>query len=148
MTGLGCLITGFRHGYGTRHPFRLLSHIRHPVKKIRAELQARALPGLAFTSMNVKGVRGLYIGISDWDAWRPTELSFHLMQMACEWSDRNPFVCADESTVDLFNRHVGSDEWWEAITTRGKNINVTDFVTRWGLRTAEFHHTSSAYWLY
>lgn len=148
MSGLGCIIGGFRHGYGTPHPFRLLGHVTHPRDKIESELRKRSTPGLSFKRKSHKDYKGLYLEISDWEAWRPTELSFHMMQMACAWSDDNPFTGATEERATLFNRHVGSTEWWEAIRRDGADVDVNAFIEAWGAQARIFRECSRRWWLY
>lgn len=148
MTGLGCQLGAFRHGYGTRHPFRLLTYPGKSPYDIQRALIARRIPGLAYQPVRVDGKQGLYVIVRNWDSTRPTELSFHLMQIACEWSGANPFAEASDSTAGLYNKHVGSSEWWSAITRDGKNVNVPAHVKQWAAQARNFHHASAKYWIY
>jgi len=148
MSGLGCIMGGFRHGYGTPHPFRLLGHVSHSRDKIEVELRKRTIPGLSYKRKSHGAYKGIYLNIHDWAAWRPTELSFHMMQMACAWSEKNPFTEATEERASLFNRHVGSTDWWEAINRDGGNVDVKEFVERWSAQARTFREYSRNWWLY
>ena len=155
MTGLGAQIGGFRHGIGSPYPFRLLSHPAIPQSALIAELNRRALPGLRFAPQTVPGagpggaaLAGVRVEISDWNAWRPTELSFHLMQLAAAKSPRNPFAAATRNEADLFNKHVGSTAWWEALVRDGARVDVRRQVAIWESQAAEFQRGTRKYWLY
>lgn len=154
MTGLGCQIGGFRHGYATEYPFRLISHPQRKIADFQKILQKRNIPGIAFhkqssfnTIKNEKQV-GLYITITDYNAWRPTELSFHLMQLACLWSPQNPFVHEQNLKLSLFNKHVGSDAWYNAISEAGNKVNIHHFISQWTKDSKKFQDWSKQYWLY
>jgi len=148
MSGLGCIIGGFRHGYGTPHPFRLLGHTTHPRDKIELALRERSLSGLSYKKKTHGDYKGLYLEICNWEAWQPTELSFHLMQLACAWNDNNPFADAGNERISLFNRHVGSTEWHEAICRDGAGVDVGSFIDKWSENARAFHHSSRIWWLY
>lgn len=154
MTGLGCQIGGFLHGYATQYPFRLISHPKKGIIALEKILKEKNMPGIALhrkSSINTikqEKQEGLYITITDYNAWRPTELSFHLMQLACQWDPQNPFTQATNLKLMLFNKHVGSDEWYKAITEYGGKINVKKFITKWEKDSNQFKEWSKQYWLY
>lgn len=154
ITGLGCQIGGFLHGYATQYPFRLISHPKKDVKTLEKILNAKNIPGIAFhrkSSFNTikrEKQEGLYITITDYNAWRPTELSFHLMQIACLWNAQNPFLQAKNLKQTLFNKHVGSDAWYKAITESGAEIDVKAFIAKWEQDAKKFQDWSRLYWLY
>jgi hypothetical protein len=79
---------------------------------------------------------------------RLAELNFHLMRLACLWTNKNPFVAATADEKQSFNRHVGSTEWWNAITTQGGRVPVAAFVDKWETRALAFQERSRAIWLY
>ncbi|MDR2673300.1 MAG: DUF1343 domain-containing protein [Opitutaceae bacterium] len=155
MTGLGCQIGGFRHGIGTQHPFRGLSFNGHPVDGLLRELNALGLPGLAFRKVALiapgggapKGA-GIYVDVVDWEAWRPTELSFHLMRLACQLAKGNPFAAARPEAARSFNIHTGSPEWWEALKRDGARVSVDSFVQKWRREAAAYQQASRKFWLY
>ncbi len=152
MTGLGAQEGGFSHGIGTAYPFRLLRYKGKTAAEIKHALQQRAIPGLGFKILQTKTgsghpVEGVYLYAADWKRLRPTEVSFHMMQLAAEWAaPENPFARA--KNVSLFNKHVGSSAWWEEISRRGKNARVLHFVNRWAAQARSFQRESQRFWLY
>lgn len=152
MTGLGAQIGGFQHGYGTRHPFRLLTYRGKSPEAVLAALRAKNIPGIDYRIIqapkpNGTQERGVYVRVTDWNQLLPTEISFHMMQIACTWNG-NPFAAAGKNESDLFNKHVGSTPWWNTITTQGEDVNVTAFIRRWQRKADEFQTMSKKYWLY
>lgn len=155
MTGLGAQLGGFRHGVGTPYPFRMLSHVAIPQAALAAELNRRGLGGLRFVPQTVPGagpggatLAGVRVEIVDWNAWRPTELSFHMMQLAAARAPANPFAAATRGQADLFNKHVGSTAWWQALVRDGSRVDVTRFVSAWEAQARTFQQASRRYWLY
>lgn len=155
MTGLGCQLGGFLHGYGTEDPFRLLSFRNKKPYQIEKILKAKNIPGInyekrkSFNPNTQKYQEGLYIKIHNFKTWNPTELSFHLMKLACEWGEnKNPFATDTESNINLFNKHVGSTAWWKAISTSGNKVNLMHFLTQWKKDAKQFQTWSKQYWLY
>lgn len=153
-TGLGCQIGGFLHGYGTEYPFRLISYPEKRISNLEKALKGKKIPGIAFqrrksfNEIKEKDQEGLYLVIKDYQAWRPTELSFHLMQLACLWNKENPFTQATKLKESLFNKHVGSDKWWNAITQCGKEVDLQHFISQWVEDSKNFQNWSRQYWLY
>ncbi len=151
MTGLGTQVGGFSHGIGTPYPFRLLRFKGKTAAEIKAALERRDIPGLAYRIVRTESaaghpVEGVYVSVTDWQAVRPTELSFHMMQLAAAWSSENPFAAA--SNPDLFNKHVGSTAWWNEISRRGAQARVGAFVERWAAQARRFQDAARRYWLY
>lgn len=158
MTGLGCQIGGFRHGIGTQYPFRGLSHKNRPVDQLLRDLNALKLPGLGFRKIalttapngSAKDV-GIYVDVTDWDSWRPTELSFYLMKLACAYAPantKNPFAAASPTDARSFNIHTGSWWWWNTIVKDGANIDVALFLRAWHRECVKFQDASKQFWLY
>jgi len=153
MTGLGCEIGGFSHGIGRFYPFRGLSFKGRTAEQLERELNALRLPGIKFARVSVpdangKTATGVYVEVTDWDAWRPTELSFQLMRLACKWSPRNPFVNVPPDKASLFLKLVGSRAWWNAIRLEAAKINVEAFVAEWHRRALLYQQQSRRYWIY
>lgn len=153
MTGLGCQIGGFKHGYGTTYPFRLLTFPSKSPSQIAAELRSYGIRGVSYRAVVAKDskgkrVDGLYVGISDWNSLRPTELSFYMMKATCKFNGGNVFARAGKNQISLFNKHVGSQEWWREISTKGANANVKYYVDKWSRQAQEFKKASSKYYLY
>ncbi|OAM88812.1 DUF1343 domain-containing protein [Termitidicoccus mucosus] len=155
MTGLGCQIGGFRHGIGTQYPFRGLSHNGRSVDELLRQLNALGVSGLAFRKVTLtapkggasKGI-GLYVDVVNWDAWRPTELSFYLMRLACQLGGNNPFAAAKPADARSFNIHTGSPEWWDALKRDGAKVSVASFVQKWQREAAAYQQASRKFWLY
>src|SRR6185436_11589619 len=56
MTGLGCIIGGFKHGIGKEYPFRGIAHpeiVKIPDTTVEKELRTLKLPGLQFRPVSV-----------------------------------------------------------------------------------------------
>lgn len=152
MTGLGAQEGGFSHGIGTPYPFRLLRYRGKTPAQVKAALEAKRIPGLSYRiveSHSVAGapITGVYVAVVDWNRVRPTELSFHMMQLAATWSpDGNPFPRA--RNPDLFNKHVGSTAWWIEISQRGSQARVNEFVQRWEREASAFQAQAKRFWIY
>lgn len=153
MTGLGAQMGGFRHGVGGNFPFRILTFRGQPLDVVEKALKQRRIPGLAFirrTFTNSQGhkAEGLYLQVTDRASWRPTEVSFWMMQIACELNPPNPFRKATPSSANLFNKHVGSTAWWESLTTAGAAVDVAGFIAAWQTQALRFQEKSRAFWIY
>lgn len=153
MTGLGAQLGGFRHGYGTPYPFRMLTFPGISLDRMEKALRAKKMAGLDYRQLSYdrpdgSKAQGLYVLLKDWDQLHPTELSFHMMQLACQWNNTNPFMEASFSQETLFNKHVGSTLWWNAIRRDGTNIDVKRFIHQWQREARDFQTFSRKYWLY
>lgn len=151
MTGLGAQEGGFSHGIGTPYPFRLLRFKGKSPAELKAALEAKRIPGLAYRIVETKSstgypVIGVYVSVADWTRVRPTELSFHMMQLAAAWSPANPFAQSKNPT--LFNKHVGSTKWWEEISRRGAQARVGLFIDHWAQKAEQFQAQSKRFWIY
>jgi uncharacterized protein YbbC (DUF1343 family) len=149
MTGLGAQLGSFQHGIGSEYPFRVLTHKTASLDELERELNRRSIPGITFKKKSFKGgsKTGLYVRITDWNAWRPTELSFHMMQIAALF-EPNPFAKASDNQSGLFNKHVGSSSWWNEIAQKGSNANRAGFIEVWERQSKQFQLQSHAFWLY
>ena len=106
MTGLGAQLGNFRHGIGTKHPFRFLTFKGKTPEELLKSLKNEDLPGLDFRILSVKNSaggteRGVYIIISDWNSWHPTALAFAMMELTARWQSPNPFLSAKKSESTL-----------------------------------------------
>src|SRR5581483_8819424 len=113
MVGLGTYLGGFTSGIGSEHPFRGIAH--HAIKSevLAHNLNALHLPGLDFRLVSILGkngkpVTGVYAEVSDWAAWRPTELSFYLVKLACQCEPKDPCAAASATEAQGFLRRMGS----------------------------------------
>lgn len=153
MVGLGTYIGGFTHGVGAEYPFRGINYKGKSPEQLQLDLEAFHIPGLQFHRVSVPLLRqqsatGLYVEVTDWDAWRPTELSFYMMKLACEFSRTNPFLAAGKDQASGFLHHVGSTAWWHAIRRDGARVNVAAFVREWQAQDKIYQEQSRRYWLY
>ncbi|MDF9832708.1 uncharacterized protein YbbC (DUF1343 family) [Ereboglobus sp. PH5-5] len=154
MTGLGCQIGGFKHGIGTQFPFRGLSHKARSVNLLLRDLNALKTPGLGFRKITLTAPNGspkgdgIFVEVTDWDSWRPTELSFHLMRLACAYNAQNPFAAASPASARSFNIHTGSRWWWNTIVKDGASIDVNLFLRAWHRECLKFQGASRQFWLY
>ncbi len=153
MTGLGCEIGGFQHGVGSGYPFRTLSFPKKSPEELKRALDRLRLPGVSFsvigtTDSKGKPMRGVYTEITDWNAWRPTELSLHMMQLAAAWSPKNPFAAAAANEADLFRKHTGSRALWQALVRDGSKTNVAALHEEWRQRAVAYQQQTRRFWLY
>lgn len=153
MTGLGGQLGGFRHGYGTPYPFRLLNFPNRTPEDIARALNAANIPGLHivpvdFTDSRGRRQSGAYVQVTDYAVLHLTDLSFWMMKVACMWNPANPFAAASAGQADLFNKHVGSSEWWQAITTQGADVQLEPFFNKWRAEARQFQERSRQYWIY
>lgn len=152
MTGLGCQEGGFSHGIGTPYPFRFLRYKGKSAAQVKQALESKHIPGLDFRIVQAKtkagaSIEGVYVRVTDWNRVKPTELSFHLMQIAATWAaPSNPF--AEAKNTSLFNKHVGSTTWWNEISQRGPNARVSLFVNNWAQQASDFQRKCRPFWLY
>ncbi|WP_255568060.1 DUF1343 domain-containing protein [Ruficoccus sp. ZRK36] len=148
MTGLGCQLGGFRHGYGEGYPFRLINYSGKSPDQIATTLNSLAIPGLYLQPMPEGRQPGAYAAVTNWDKLRPTEISFQMMRLACDWSGGNPFAEATPAQQRLYKIHVGSEDWWTEISTRGSRARVDKFLDEWEARARQFQQWSRNYWIY
>jgi uncharacterized protein YbbC (DUF1343 family) len=153
MTGLGAQLGDFRHGYGTPFPFRLLTYTGKSPVTVMAELQKLKIPGLSFQlrrfrEPNRQISMGVYVVVDDYAVLSPTQLSFEMMKLAAKWSQVNPFAAATEQQQTLFNKHVGSTEWWDAISTQGEKVDLPYFLQKFKREADTFREFSKRYWIY
>jgi uncharacterized protein YbbC (DUF1343 family) len=153
MIGLGCEYSGFYHGIGTSYPFRGLSFKGVTADRLIRDLTALQIPGLSYRKLTAndasgKPKEGVYVEVSDWQAWRPTEISFELMRLACVYNPPNPFAKLGSKEMRSFNIHVGSTAWWEALKRDGARVNVEANIAAWRAQALAYQQTTRKYWLY
>lgn len=151
MTGLGAQVGDFTHGIGTPYPFRLLRYQGKSAQAIKAALEQRQIPGLSYQIIQTESsagapLEGVYVKVSDWARVRPTEISFHMMQLTAQWSSGNPFLHAKNPA--LFNKHVGSTAWWDELQARGAQARVDVFVNHWTRNAQNFQQQAKQFYLY
>jgi len=154
MTGLGCELGGFSHGIGDQYDFRGLSHSKTKPEALEKELRALRLPGLQFRTASSPNARtgqpgiGTYVEISDWDEWRPTELSFYLMKLACKLEPKNPFAAASANDRRKFLQYMGSQAFFDELVTKGARVDVDAWIRQWQAQDRIYQQQSRKYWLY
>ena len=154
MTGLGCELGGFASGVGKQHAFRGLSHATIKSDVLEKELSALKLPGVQFRRISVPNAKtgqpgtGLYVEITDYDEWRPTELSFYLMKLACRLEPKNPFATAAAGPRSMFLHLVGSQAFFNDLVTKGARIDLETWLRTWREQAKIYQEQSKKYWLY
>ena len=163
MTGLGTFpgIANFSHGVGKhpdgspQYPFRGISHKNVKPEVLEKELNALHLAGLRFRRISVPNTKigqppatGLFIEITDWDDWHPTELNFYLMQLDCRFSPRNPYAAVHAAEEGGYLRHMGSTAFFNDIVAHGARVDVAAYVRSWEAKAAAFQQQTRQYWLY
>ncbi len=154
MTGLGCMLNGFRHGVGDQHPFRGVSHQTIKSEVIEKELRVLPLSGIQFRRITVPNAKtgqpgsGLFIDITDYEAWAPTELNFWLMKLACKLEPRNPFIAATDAQRKTFLVHMGSQAFLNDLLTKGRNVDVAAWLKPWREQDRIYQEQSKKFWLY
>jgi uncharacterized protein YbbC (DUF1343 family) len=153
MVGLGCQPpSGFSHGVGDKYPFRGLFYNSKTVD-VEKELGALRVPGVAFRKIYVptktgQPGTGVFVEVNDWDDWNPTELNFYLMRLACKLAGKNIYATAPAAQIDMFNKLVGSTEWWTALRRDGAKVDVEGFLREWRRRDQIYQQESKKFWLY
>ena len=153
MTGLGAQLGKFKHGIGTNYPFRFLTYEGKSAQEIKETLESFDIPGTGFNIKKIKTnegqeITGVYISITDWNKWAPTDLPFYMMKLTALWETPNPFTKATESEVTLFNKHVGSLAWWKDLESKGSQVDVDKFLTDWKKKSDTFRKEIKTYHLY
>ena len=153
MVGLGTYLGAFSHGIGPNHPFRGIAHRGTKTDQLEPLLKALQVPGVtvqrvASTNKEGRPTQGLYLAVSDWEQWNPTELNFHLMRLACAIEKSNPFAAAKRSEADLFIKHMGSEAFYNAIAAQGARIDLAPWFAQWRQQAAIYQKQSQRFWLY
>jgi len=154
MTGPGCEWGGFKNGIGSAYPFRGISFHGVKLDALEKEFASIGIPGIGFRQVSVPDPKtgrpelGLYAEITDWDQWRPTELSAHMVRLACKFEKRNPFASMTPAEARSFLIVWGSTQFYNDLKTRGAGIDVEAYERNWQARDAIYQQESRRYWLY
>jgi len=154
MLGLGTEIGKFSHGLpGPLYPFRTLAHPDIKLEALQKELTALRLAGLRFTLIDVKNrqnkpAKALYVEVTDWEAWRPTELNFYLMRLAAKHETKNPFVGLNAADKRRFLIHTGSAALLAELQRHGARTHIEALLRDWRARALVYQRHSRKYWLY
>jgi uncharacterized protein YbbC (DUF1343 family) len=143
---------GFRHGVGEQYAFRGISHRSVKSEIVERELRALKIPGLGFRRISVTGKdgkpqTGVFIEISDWDDWHPTELSLYLMQLACRLEKKNPFLVPDIAASG-FLRHLGSESLFRELQRDGAKLDIAAIETDLQKHAQIYQNAAKRFWLY
>jgi len=138
---------------GPPYSFQVISFGGKTPDQILRDLGALQLPGLRFQKVTTtdgsgRPIGGVLVQVADWAAWNPSELSFHLMRLACRYRPPNPFLALNNLDVSKFNRHVGSLAWWNALRRDGARIDVEGFQREWRAKARIYQEQTRKYWLY
>jgi uncharacterized protein YbbC (DUF1343 family) len=158
MIGLGCEQNAWRQvalpaGFRADYPTRGISYPKKTPEEIIAALEPFRIPGIRFVKRETrtpegKPLVGVFVEVVDWDAWRPTELSFYMHKIAEKWSPLKVFAALTGPQQRTFQIHVGSTAWYEALSKEGMRVDVASFVKNWSERAAIYQLNSKKYWLY
>ncbi len=153
MVGLGCQNSGWYSGIGKDFPFRGIGFPKKKPDEIIAALDAYKIPGIHLAKRDGhdregKIVTGVYVEVSDWEAWRPTELSFYMHKQAEKWSPLKVFATLTTAEQRTFQIHVGSTAWYDALRRDGGRVDVATFLKNWSERAAVYQQQVKKYWLY
>ena len=123
------------------------------LRLIQTDLEALGIPGIGFRRVSVpdpktgKPELGLYVEITDWDLWRPTELGLQMIRLACKYDPRT-FATATKTELSLFQKCLGSTAFCNDIAARGARVDVEAYVREWQAKAQYSHRESRKYWLY
>ncbi len=154
MTGLGSQRGGFRNGIGTAYPFRGISYHGVRFETLEKDINACEIPGIGLRRVSVPDPKtgkpdlGLYVEITDWDLWRPTELSAYLLKLACKYDAHNPFAAMTPGEVRSFLIYWGSTAFYKDLAAHGARVDVAAYVRDWQAKAAVYQQQSRRYWLY
>jgi uncharacterized protein YbbC (DUF1343 family) len=155
MTGLGCIAGGFSHGIGSQYPFRGIHYADARATIVERELRALKVPGVQFRRVegppqkNGRPGTGLYIEITDYDEWEPTDLNFWLMKLGAKFARSNPFTkLAKTSKEREFLIHVGSRAFYNDLVAKGEHIDIEGWLRMWREQARVYQEQSKSFWLY
>lgn len=153
MVGLGCEQNGWSSGIGREFPFRGISYPKKTPDEIIAALDTYKIPGIRLVKrqgLSPEGQprTGVYVEVSDWEKWNPTELSFYMHKQAAKWERLNPFVGLTAAEQRTFKIHVGSNAWLAELQRAGSRIDVPLFLKNWSGRAEIYREQTRKYWLY
>ena len=91
---------------------------------------------------------GVYVTVTDWEQWNPTDLSIYMHKQAALWQRQNPFAALSTTDQRAFKIHLGSNAWYEELVRSGGKIDPTPFLKDWKERAVRYREQSKTYWLY
>ncbi len=153
MVGLGTQNSAWEWGIGRDYHFRGIGFPKKTPDEIIKALEAYKIPGLALvkrpgTDRAGKPITGVYVEITDWEKWHPTELSFYMHKQAAKWSRLNPFAALTTEEQRSFRIHVGSNAWLIELRRAGGSVDVASFLKNWAERATIYQEQTKKFWLY
>lgn len=158
MIGLGCEQTPWAQialpaGFKADYPTRGIWYPKKTAEEIIAALEPFKIPGIRFVKRDTRNTNGkpntgVFVEVVDWDAWRPTELSFYMHKLAEKWSLTKVFASLTTGQQRTFQIHVGSTAWYDALSREGMRVDVAAFVKNWSERAVVYQQQTKKYWLY
>ena len=153
MVGLGTQNSPWEWGIGRDFHFRAIGFPKKTPDEIIAAMNGYKIPGLTFvkrpgTGRDGKPITGVYVEITDWEKWHPTELSFYMHKQAAKWSRLNPFAALTTEEQRSFKIHVGSTAWLTELRRAGGSVDVASFLKNWTERAAIYQGQTKKFWLY
>jgi uncharacterized protein YbbC (DUF1343 family) len=91
---------------------------------------------------------GLYIEITDYDAWQPAELNFWLLKLAAKLAPKNPFTAANAGPHTMFTHLIGSQAFASDLIAKGARIDIEAWLRTWREQARIYQEQSRKYWLY
>lgn len=152
-TGLGAQLGGFKHGYGSEYPFRLLSHPKISAAELKARLDRAGLSGFSFQAIKVApglrggGQEGVYVRINNWANADAIGLSLTMLQIAQELQGSEPFAKASGNEAELFCKHWGRAEPLHTLRS-GKALNAWKLNRHWQAEATRWQAWARQFWLY
>jgi uncharacterized protein YbbC (DUF1343 family) len=153
MVGLGTQNSGWTSPFGREASFRGIGFPKKTSEEVIKTMEEWKIPGLAFTKRSGvdragKPVTGVYVEVTDWDRWNPTELAFYMHKQAAKWTRLNPFAVLTTDEARTFKIHVGSTAWFNALQREGARIDVASFLKNWSDRAVAYREQTKKFWLY
>jgi len=156
MVGLGTdspSNSGWTWGIGRDFPFRGIGFPKKTPDEIIKAMESYRIPGIALgkrpgTDREGKPITGVYVEVTDWAAWHPTELSCYMHKQAAKWTRLNPFAVLTTDEARTFRIHVGSTAWVDALKREGARIDVASFLKNWSERARIYQDQTKVFWLY
>jgi uncharacterized protein YbbC (DUF1343 family) len=153
MVGLGTQNSGWTWGIGKDFPFRGIAFPKKTPEEIITAMDAYKIPGIKLVKQpgldrEGKLITGVYVQVTDWEAWHPTELSFYMHKQAAKWTRLNPFATLTTDEQRTFKIHVGSTAWLSALSREGGKVNVPSFLQNWQSRAGIYLEETKKFWLY
>lgn len=90
----------------------------------------------------------MFVEVTDWDEWRPTELNFWLLKLTCKLEGRNPFTAAKVNDKTIFVRLMGSSAFAQDLVAKGARVDIDAWLSTWRAQAKVYQEQSRRYWLY